>query len=196
MNDSLEKIARALRLIERHHIALNARSGRPPDESFTISCAREGLVELERLKAAGPRVTKLYIDCEWDGFGGKLLSIALVGDGVEFYREFQFFYIRDPWVRQNAVPKLGQVTKDRRDEIQRDLHEFLMHFESVHIVADWPEDIERFCGLLITGPGRRIDTPPLTMEVVRIDLVSENSHHALADARALMKAMRNLEKGL
>jgi hypothetical protein len=39
--------------------------------------------------------------------------------------------------------------------------------------------------VLITGPGTRLDTPPLTMEVLRVDTVSTNPHNALADATAL-----------
>jgi hypothetical protein len=38
---------------------------------------------------------------------------------------------------------------------------------------------------LFIGPGTRLDTPPLTMQVLRVDTVSSNPHHALYDAWAL-----------
>jgi len=70
---------------------------------------------------------------------------------------------------------------------QLELAKYLMQFEfdSVHVIADWPEDIMWFCKVLIVGPGIRLDTPPLTMEVLRVDTVSSNPHNALADAMAL-----------
>ena len=69
--------------------------------------------------------------------------------------------------------------------MQCSLRLWLAQFDAVHIVADWPEDIAHFCKALITGPGYRLDTPPLTMEVLRIDAGSELPHNALADARGI-----------
>ena len=49
-----------------------------------------------------------------------------------------------------------------------------------------PEDIAHFCQSLIVGPGARINTPHLTMEIRRdLDAVSEIPHNALSDARAI-----------
>ena len=51
--------------------------------------------------------------------------------------------------------------------------------------GDWPEDIEHFCAALICGPGMRINTPPLTMEIRRdLNGASQLPHNALADAKA------------
>jgi hypothetical protein len=62
------------------------------------------------------------------------------------------------------------------------------------IIADWPEDIKHFCDALITGPGLRLDTPPLTMEIRRdIDAVSAVPHNALEDARGIMRKHLELE---
>ena len=82
------------------------------------------------------------------------------------------------------MPKLGKpwITLE---SLQKNLAHFLSQFDSVHIIADWPEDIMWFCKVLITGPGTRLDTPPLTMRVLRVDTVSSNPHHALYDAWAL-----------
>ncbi len=132
---------------------------------------------------------RLFIDGEWNGFGGELISIALVAeDGREFYAVLGCDNPA-PWVAENVMPKLGAPLGlhpgESVESVQVRISLFLAQFDVVHIVADWPEDIERFCRLLITGPGTRIDTPPLTMEVLRVDAPSENPHNALADARGL-----------
>lgn len=133
---------------------------------------------------------RIYIDCEWNSYRGELISVALVtADGQEFY-EVLGCDNPDPWIAENVMPKL------RKDAVplpflQAKLQEFLLQFHVVTIVADWPEDIERFCWLLITGPGTRLDTPPLMMSVVRVDSVSADPHNALADARGLRAAMED-----
>jgi len=74
------------------------------------------------------------------------------------------------------------------DVFQYKLQAFLGRYTSVHVIADWPEDIKHFCDALITGPGMRLNTPPLTMTIMRFDSVSELPHNALADARGIMDA--------
>lgn len=129
---------------------------------------------------------RVFIDGEWNSYGGELISLALVAeDGRSFY-EVLGCDKPDPWVAENVMPKLGKpwITLE---SLQEQLEIFLRQFEfdSVHIIADWPEDIMWFCKVLIIGPGTRLDTPPLTMEVLRVDTVSKNPHNALADAMAL-----------
>ena len=128
----------------------------------------------------------IFIDGEWNSYGGELISLALVAaDGRSFY-EVLGCDNPDPWVAENVMPKLGKPSITLQ-ELQEHLELFLRQFEfdSVHVIADWPEDIMWFCKVLITGPGTRLDTPPLTMEVLRVDTVSTNPHNALADATAL-----------
>ena len=135
---------------------------------------------------------KLFIDGEWNSYGGDLISLALVPEiGVHFY-EVLGCDNPDPWVAENVMTKLGknQITMP---EMQEKLEVYLSQFESVHIVADWPEDIMWFCKVLVTGPGTRINTPPLSLEVLRVDTVSTNSHNALADAGALRAWWLGLE---
>lgn len=130
----------------------------------------------------------LCIDCEWNGFRGALLSMALVDEyGREFYEVLQAPSYIDPWVKENVMPKLNKAPVSEKF-LRVCLDAFLVRYDKIHVIADWPEDIGRFCEMLITGPGMRIDTPPLTMEVIRLDSYSENPHNALADARALRLA--------
>lgn len=127
---------------------------------------------------------RIYIDGEWNSYGGELISLALVAeDGRTFY-EVLGCDKPDPWVAENVMPKLGKqsITEEK---LQEQLSIFLGQFDSVHIIADWPEDIIWFCRVLITGAGNRLDTPPLTMEILRVDTESKNPHNALADAMAL-----------
>jgi hypothetical protein len=77
--------------------------------------------------------------------------------------------------------------------LQEKLETYLCQFESIHIVADWPEDIMWFCKVLVTGPGTRINTPPLSLEILRVDTVSINPHNALADAGALRAWCVNID---
>lgn len=133
---------------------------------------------------------KIYIDGEWNSFGGPLISLALVAEDGQEWHEVLRCVDPHPWVAENVIPKLGKPHIPRYEFLDS-LQRFLNKFDSIHIVADWPEDIAHFCTLLITGPGERMDTPPLTMEVVRIDAGSANPHNALADARGLKDALHN-----
>lgn len=135
---------------------------------------------------------KIWIDTEFNDFKGALISMALVGeDGREWY---EVLHCSNPshWVEKNVIPVLHKNAIEVW-RMQRSLNIFLSTIDEIHIVADWPEDIQHFCELLIIGPGQRIATPPLTMEIRR-DLdgaVSAIPHNALADARAIREfAMR------
>lgn len=140
----------------------------------------------------------ITIDCEWDGFGsavnrsGPLISMALVAnDGSEFYEVLKFDNLTS-WVKNNVIPVLGKEPIPYFD-FQTKLRKFLNQFESFELVADWPEDIAKFCEVLIVGPGMRMDTPNFTMAISRVDTVSKTPHNALEDARALMEALLNLK---
>lgn len=134
---------------------------------------------------------RLFLDCEFNEFRGELISMALVAeDGREWYASLGCEN-PGPWVAQNVMPILGAPTI-RMGEFQDSLRNWLSQFKEIHVVADWPEDIAHFCSVLITGPGYRLDTPPLTMEVVRIDAASALPHNALADARGIREAIMAL----
>lgn len=132
---------------------------------------------------------RLWIDTEFNSFKGALISMALVDElGREWY-EVLDCPSPDPWVVEHVIPVLGKCAVTRQ-MMQDSLQAWLGHYKAIHLVADWPEDIQHFCELLITGPGMRLDTPLLTMEIRRdLDTVSEMPHNALADARAIRKLM-------
>lgn len=135
----------------------------------------------------------IYIDTEFNSYRGALISMALVDEHErKFYLAVECKEPIDPWVAEHVMPVLWhgmdfKVTRSLED-LQGHLEWWLQQYDSVHLIADWPEDIEHFCRVLITGPGERINTPPLTMEVRRdLDAVSEIPHNALADARAIRR---------
>lgn len=129
----------------------------------------------------------LYLDCEWNEYKGELISIALVSkEGHEFY-EVVGCILPKSWVAQNVMPKLVKAPIGYLD-VQKKLGIFLDQFDSVNIVADWPEDISHFCNLLIVGSGYKLNTPKLSFDIVSVATMSKNPHNALADAIALMEA--------
>lgn len=131
---------------------------------------------------------KIWIDCEFNDYRGELISMALIDEnGREWYEVLR---CDDPsdWVAENVMPILGRFPI-RLAAFQQELERWLEDYDSIHLVADWPEDIQHFCWALITGPGERVDTPPLTMEIVRIESVSDMPHNALCDVRAIRKTL-------
>jgi hypothetical protein len=144
---------------------------------------------------------KLWIDCEFNEFGGDLISMALVAeDGQEFYEVLNLENDEKygSWVFANVVPWLNKdpITKE---VFQRRLYLFINQWGNVHIIADWPDDIKYFCMSLITGPGMAINTPPkMTMQIDR-ELTTESSaipHNALEDARAIRHSWLKRGQGM
>lgn len=132
---------------------------------------------------------RLYIDCEWNEFGGDLISMALVGHGVEWY---EVFPCKKPgaWVAEHVIPILGKAPIEKAQgqaSLQAFLAQVVGSSRAIEIVADWPEDISYFCDFLITGPGKCIKTPPLVFHLCRVDSTSAVPHNALEDARGIMR---------
>jgi hypothetical protein len=133
---------------------------------------------------------RIFIDTEFNEFGGDLISMALVAeDGQEFYEVLNLENDEKygSWVYFNVVPYLNKDPIDKQ-VFQAKLWAFINQWDDVHIIADWPDDIKYFCMSLITVPGMCIGTPlNLTMQIDRT-LNTESSaipHNALADARAI-----------
>jgi hypothetical protein len=142
---------------------------------------------------------KLWIDCEFNEFGGDLISMALVAeDGQEFYEVLNLENDEKygSWVYFNVVPYLNKDPIDKQ-VFQAKLWQFLNQWDEVHIIADWPDDIKYFCMSLITAPGMCIGTPAkLTMQIDR-ELNTESSailHNALEDARAIKRSWSKREQ--
>jgi len=129
----------------------------------------------------------IYIDCEFNGFGGQLISMALVAeDGAEFYEVIPLLEEVKPWVAEHVMPILNKDAVSPHS-FKLKLYRFINRYNAIHVIADWPDDIKYFCEELMVGPGVMKHTPKkMTMEIIRrMDSVSKLPHNALEDARAI-----------
>jgi hypothetical protein len=156
------------------------------------------------LRPAGAAL-RYFLDTEYNGVGGALLSLALVpDDGDELYLTLEVDQPIADWVQQHVVPYLDSVPEQlscsrlSRKDAAHLLERYLRHDEEPLIFADWPEDVAQFCDLMITGPGDMIELRHVTFRLVQMGNFSTaaNSkvpHNALHDARALRDQVLSME---
>ena len=140
---------------------------------------------------------RYFLDTEYNGVGGELLSLALVpDDGDELYLTLE---IRTAGRSGSSAmsclisirfPSSSPVRASERADAAHELERYLRHDEEPLIFADWPEDIAQFCDLMITGPGDMVEVRHVTFRLSPMTNFSTaaNSkvpHNALHDARAL-----------
>lgn len=138
---------------------------------------------------------KIAVDCEFNGFGGQLISMALVAEnGDEWYaiRTMDGAKI-DDWVKDNVLPVLWldydliMPMADR--EFRQSLHAWLEQYPNATIIADWYTDLVHFFSQFAGDDHRSSLDYQCKAEIRYIEYVSEKPHNALADARALMKSI-------
>ena len=91
---------------------------------------------------------RYFLDTEYDGFGGRLLSLALVPEdgGEELYLVIDQ-EASDPWVQRHVVPFLDHVPEAMkgprlpRDAAARALAHFLAFDEAAEIIARGAADV-------------------------------------------------------
>ncbi|HVU31035.1 MAG TPA: hypothetical protein VHE36_11615 [Sphingomicrobium sp.] len=140
---------------------------------------------------------RYFLDTEYNGVGGVLLSLALVPDhGDELYLTLKTSEPLVEWVERHVLPYLDTVPEQlscprlSHADAAHALERYLRHDQEPLIVADWPEDISHLCNLMIIGPGKMIDTRHVAFQLTPMSNFSTaaNSkvpHNALHDARAL-----------
>ncbi|HEY8592131.1 MAG TPA: hypothetical protein VIL42_04605 [Sphingomicrobium sp.] len=148
---------------------------------------------------------RYFLDTEYNGMGGALLSLALVpDDGDELYLTFQTDDTINEWVERHVVPYLDTVPEQlscprlTRKDAAHALERYLRHDQDPLIFADWPEDVAQFCNLMITGEGDMVELRHTTFQLVPMSNFSTaaNSkvpHNALHDARALRDHVLSME---
>ena len=147
---------------------------------------------------------RYFLDCEYNGFGGALLSLALVPEdgGEDLYLTFACTDPIDPWVERNVMPFIDHVPDGlklkpmSREQAANVIAMYLAADAEPEILADWPTDIELLCGLLSFAPGRMVALPEMRFRLLTLGGFSpaENSnvaHNALHDARALRDHVLN-----
>lgn len=143
---------------------------------------------------------RYFLDTEFNGFGGELLTLAMVReDGNSLYLGVPPNDLSadiDPWVLKNVLPVATRIPRHVKfviadpDEFPGLIAEFLRGDPRPYIVTDWPDDVSYFCRALITGPGLMCSVPSLRFEIVRVDaypteLKGAVQHNAWWDAMAL-----------
>ena len=147
---------------------------------------------------------RYFLDCEYNGFGGALLSLALVPEdgGEELYLTFDCAGPIDVWVERNVLPFMTHVPDalklppTGRHQAAHVIAMYLGDDREPEILADWPTDIELLCGLLSFAPGKTVALPETRFRLLTLGRFSpaENSavpHNALHDARALRDHVMN-----
>jgi hypothetical protein len=144
---------------------------------------------------------RYFLDTEYNGWGGALLSLALVPeDGEELYLTLGWNGVLEEWVERNVVPYLDMVPDNlksprmSRADAARMLAHYLAGDRDPLIIADWPEDIALLNALLVTAPGAMAEVPVLTFQFVPLSGFSTaaNSkvpHNALHDARCAISIL-------
>jgi hypothetical protein len=148
---------------------------------------------------------RYFLDTEFNGWGGALLSLALVpDDGEELYLILGHDGPLEPWVERNVMPYIDMVPDAlqspplSRADAALAISYYLQSDREPLIVADWPEDIAQFNMLILTGPGTMVPMPRINFLLAALEGFSTaaNSavpHNALHDARALRDHMVGLE---
>lgn len=143
---------------------------------------------------------RYFLDTEFNGFGGELISIALVPEDdtlPPFYPAITCA-APTPWVAENVLPVLDIKPVSRTTVADR-FAAYLLDDEAPLLVADWPEDIAHAARLLITGPGMMKPVRSLCFELVDPDTMgaevpSTRPHNAKHDAIALRALVLAHEK--
>ncbi|CAN5471427.1 hypothetical protein BH09PSE4_BH09PSE4_02910 [soil metagenome] len=141
---------------------------------------------------------RYFLDTEFNGFGGALVSIALVPEDENAAPFYEAVRCIDPtpWVAQHVLPVL-QTNPLERAEVARRFADYLGDDEDPILVADWPEDIAQ-AAMLLVAQGRRAPIDRMTFRFIDpIGFDSSRSdvpHNAYHDAVALRAYVLAREK--
>jgi len=143
-----------------------------------------------------------FLDCEFNGFGGELISLALSSEAGELYLartedELNALDAHD-WVAEHVLPFLSLA--DARPRVLplamfgRAIQEFLAIDPAPSVIADWPEDLMHLMQCLIISPGQMVRIPDLSLRLMHAsaypsEVTDAVQHNALWDARALRQAV-------
>ena len=131
----------------------------------------------------------LYLDTEFNGHGGELISLALVSDKGPHH----FYGVRPlpeqiaPWVADHVIPLLDQESEPD-DQFRLRLHVFLERYADEGIVADWPDDFALLMRVMSGPDYERSWMVECDMRLIKSgEFTPEKPHNAMSDALALMR---------
>lgn len=133
----------------------------------------------------------LYLDTEFDGHGGHLISLAMSGsDDSSWYGIFDE-QCGNEWVFHNVAPKLYAMPPSISGDhatLRASLREYLFSRANCVIFADWPADFEHLMRLMCGDNYDESFQVPCTMRLISTPYGWPRPHHphnALSDAIAL-----------
>jgi len=144
---------------------------------------------------------RYFLDTEFNGFGGSLISLGLVSDGgPTLYLIYGVPAAPTGFVRDHVQPKLESVppsvTIRRVSQSQGAyaIEAFLRGDAEPEIIADWPDDVRLCCQALMIESGVMADIDRLRFDIHRVnpyptDLVGAVEHNAWWDAMALRQRL-------
>lgn len=128
---------------------------------------------------------RVHLDCEFNGGGGALISMALVSELGEFYEVVHCREPLQPWVAKNVMPILGKKPIGM-SEFRNRLFAFLDQHPNFTVVVDHPADLAYFSNVLITDTkGARYDAQWSAEVQTHVNYTSKVPHNALEDARGM-----------
>src|SRR5216684_2803240 len=118
-------------------------------------------------------MTRYFLDTEFNGIGGDLISLALVAENGAFLYLATECRNPVPWVAEHVIPIID-VENARPFHVKPyqfgdGIKSYLGDDPSPEIVADWPDDIRYFCQCMIIGPGQMINIRSIKFELCRVD---------------------------
>lgn len=143
---------------------------------------------------------RYFLDAEYNGFGGALISLAVVPEDERQVAFYEALPCPQPteWVAEHVLPVLG-TTPIGHAEMAHGFAEYLSDDPAPLLVADWPEDIAHAARLLVVGPGRMLPIRSLRFELVDPNIMgpgvpAEVPHNAFHDASALRAMVLDYER--
>lgn len=152
-----------------------------------------------------------YVDFEFDGHGGPIISAGLVCDEDDGVYVVTDHVAKDPWVSANVVPLIDSHKCPERRTVktcQNDVGAILLsyirlwHGVPPRIIADSPVDIGLLCKCLSTGKDggwASVELDRIFFEVANVDcyptsLPEAVQHNAWWDAMALRQKLAETQK--
>jgi hypothetical protein len=145
---------------------------------------------------------RYFIDCEFDGHNGALLSMAIVPETGASLHISTRERATDLWVIENVIPVMGQHQGSidcvcETNYVGPLLKKFLSGDDDITIISDSPVDIYRFCRALSTGEDYEwasSNFSTLKFEVHNVDCYPTTlkyavQHNAWWDAMALREKL-------
>ncbi len=138
---------------------------------------------------------RIWIDCEFDGFGGDLISMALVAEyGGHWYGIMPSKSGYTSWVFENVIPVLKReeatIEARSREEFLLSFRNYMDQFDNPIIISDWYTDLKHFLDCFQGNDHSESFNFSCSM-VLDMSLSSDASavpHNAFYDALAIAKS--------